>query len=168
MTKKPLPTIERLHQLFSYDEETGVITRRQRTARGGINFAVGNAVGSLRTDGYRYMQVDYSRIMAHRIAFAIHFDRWPVGEIDHINGVRDDNRICNLREVTATTNQENKRVASRHSTTGLLGVSIEGNRFRARIQTAGKKKLIGVFDTPAEAHQAYLAAKRILHKGCTI
>lgn len=54
------------------------------------------------------------------------------------------------------------------SFTGFLGVEIKRSRFAARICLDGKRVSLGVFDSPEEAHFAYLMAKRKIHKGCTI
>lgn len=54
------------------------------------------------------------------------------------------------------------------NTSGLLGVSKDGNRWRARIYVAGHETVIGYFDTPQAAHSAYVEAKRRDHAGCTI
>jgi hypothetical protein len=83
--------------------------------------------------------------------------------IDHINGDRSDNRIENLRLCNQSENMQNR---SRRGIgeAGLLGV----HRFRygkwcSAITKAGKKKWLGIFDTPEAAHAAYLIAKKDIH-----
>jgi len=90
-------------------------------------------------------------------------------EIDHFNGIRDDNRISNLRCVTKSENMENqKRVHKNNNTTKLMGVSpLPSGRFQAAIQINKKLFYLGSFDTAEEAHQAYLKAKRKFHTGFT-
>lgn len=63
-----------------------------------------------------------------------------------------------------------RRSSHRDSASALLGVawSKSSRKFRARIWSAGKEVHLGVFNTPEQAHEAYLAAKRRLHAGCTI
>lgn len=99
----------------------------------------------------------------------MHTGRWPDGEIDHINGVRDDNRIENLRDVTHQTNAENRRRPVRASETGALGVTLtKDGRYRARICSKGRLLSLGVFGSADEAHAAYVLGKRRLHAGNTL
>ena len=95
---------------------------------------------------------------------------WPEHDVDHINGVRNDNRWSNLREVTRTVNIQNQRIAQTRNVAGLLGVSFEKarNKYKAGIVAGGKYHNLGRFNTAEEAHAAYLKAKRELHEGCTI
>jgi hypothetical protein len=84
-------------------------------------------------------------------------------QLDHINGIRDDNRISNLREATNAENSQNRQPTG---SIGLLGVSFEKkrNRYKSQIKVNGRVKTLGYFKTPIEAYQTYLAAKRELHK----
>lgn len=95
----------------------------------------------------------------------------PTGEIDHIDGVRDNNRWSNLRDVTTLINQENqKRAHKSNRTSGLMGVSWHSKKqkWRAGISHKNKSMHIGYFSDPNEAHAAYLSVKRRLHEGNTI
>jgi hypothetical protein len=95
---------------------------------------------------------------------------WPKHYIDHINGERSDNRLCNLREATNSQNQQNKKRAMKNSKSGVLGVFWDKERsaFRAEIRLNGKGKFLGRFKTAEEASEVYLAYKRQLHEHCTI
>ena len=93
---------------------------------------------------------------------------WPIGEIDHVNGDRGDNRIANLRDVDHKTNSQNERRARAINTSGFLGVSKQGNKWQASIRHGGKQLYLGLFAAKEEAHSAYLAAKRLLHAGNTL
>ena len=161
-------TAERLRERLRYDPETGVFTRKIKTNR---NVRVGDVAGTTAHNGYRRIYLvdrDYSE---HRLAWLYVYGFWPQNEIDHINGVRADNRIANLRDVPCSINRENQRRAMiRNYSSGLLGVSWHGacNKWRAVIQTAGKRTYLGVFDTKEKAYTAYLTAKRKLHAGCTL
>jgi len=78
----------------------------------------------------------------------MHYGEIPKGfEIDHINGVRDDNRLCNLRLVTHAENNRNKKPQSNNST-GVSGVRMDTNKkkWHAAIQVDGIKYHIGYFD----------------------
>lgn len=109
--------------------------------------------------------------MAHRLVWLHLYGEWPEHGIDHINGRRSDNTAANLRSVPQSENVQNQRKARRdNKSTGLLGVSRPSGRskYRAQIMAQGRNRYLGYFDTPEEAHAAYLAAKRQLHPGCTI
>ena len=93
---------------------------------------------------------------------------WPNLQIDHINGVKDDCRWSNLREVDGFLNMQNQRRPMRDNKVGFLGVVRTGRRFRASIGAGGKHRGLGTFDTPELAHAAYIAAKRKLHPGGTL
>jgi hypothetical protein len=94
---------------------------------------------------------------------------WPIGEIDHIDGDKLNNRIANLRDVDRATNTQNSKKARRNNkSSGLLGSYKSGNRWQAQIRINGVCMTLGSFGTPEEAHAAYLGAKRLFHPGCTI
>lgn len=114
--------------------------------------------------GYVRLSVLGVDLLAHQVAWAFTHGAWPDGEVDHINGVRDDNRIANLRIVGRSENKQNSRLAHRDNATGLLGVSaLKPGKFRAQIMIQGRKLMLGVFGTAQEAHEAYMAAKAQHH-----
>ncbi|MCU4119319.1 HNH endonuclease signature motif containing protein [Variovorax sp. N23] len=163
MAKSDL-TAARLRELLHYDPETGVFTR----ASGGPGIRIGDVAGSLHADGYVAIMLKGSLYQAHRLAMLYVNGQWPDGEVDHRNGNRSDNRIDNLRNTTATVNQQNRQRATVKNKVGLLGVTVRREKFRASITVAGKTRYLGDFDTPELAHQAYLEEKRRVHPGCTI
>ena len=162
---KPAPAltdkhdIDYLKQVFSYDPETGEITWKIR--RG--NMIVGTIAGSVWGDGYRYIRFDGTLYLAHRIAFAMYHGRYPEA-VDHINMVRDDNRISNLREATVAENNRNKRIQSNNSS-GYKGVTLHkpSGKFQAKIMFDGKTESLGYFDTKEDAAIAYENAARKLN-----
>ena len=87
------------------------------------------------------------------------------GQIDHINGDRSDDRIENLRDVSPSFNQQNRRAPQANSKTGFLGASRNGGGYIARIRVGGVRTYIGRFGTAELASAAYLAAKERLHPG---
>jgi len=119
--------------------------------------------------GYLRIEIDGKAYRAHRLAWLYMYGENP-DQIDHINGVKLDNRICNLRNVTRQVNAQNQRAASRNNKVGLLGVTKMCQRYRAQVRDPINKKIfyLGTFDTPEEAHRAYIEKKRELHPGCTI
>jgi len=157
-------TAERMRELLHYDPETGRISNRvsRHLAPAGLTS------GFVGGDGYRHIKVSGIRYSAHRIAWLMTYGDWPVHEIDHCNGVKDDNRLCNLRDVTHQTNVQNLRSATSSSSTGRLGVGPKHGRWRARITLNRKMIYLGTFATQEDAESAYKAAKRDLHAGCTV
>jgi hypothetical protein len=158
-------TVERLREVLDYDPETGVFTWRIKTSKKVI---VGNIAGFHLHHGYLRIKVDKTDFLSHRLAWHHWYGEWPQHGLDHINGVRSDNRITNLRSVPQSINRQNQRIAHGHSKTGLLGVHVHRNRFEARIQVNGKTISLGGYASAEEANLAYLKAKRVLHVGCTI
>lgn len=154
------------NKYFSYNPETGILTWKITNNRkmagqeaGLIHKADGSKVLTLFSKQYKY----------HRIAWLLHYGRWPSGVIDHINGDKTDNRITNLRDATLSINAQNQRKAAKNNKSGYLGVSARGKYgWMASIKVNGKTKSIGYFGTPQEAHLAYIEAKRKYHAGCTI
>lgn len=151
----------RLLELLHYDARSGAF--RWLANRGGRKFD-GVPGGHKKTNGYVEITVDGWRYLAHRLAWFYHHGEWPQHYIDHINGIRDDNRIDNLRDVPHDENIRNVTRSSRANSSGLRGVSLFRGRYRAEIQVAGIRKHIGVFDTAEEASRAYIATKESLAK----
>lgn len=164
MKPKDWLTIEEARKRLAYDPETGKLTWKmlRNTLR------VGEEAKSLDVAGYVQVNIAGTVIKGHRLAWFLHYGAWPDGHIDHINGVRDDNRIANLRVVTNAINCQNKRKALPKSKTGILGVVKVGERYQANIHFNRKKRYLGTYSTADEAHQVYVLAKRQLHEGCTL
>jgi hypothetical protein len=93
---------------------------------------------------------------------------WPQHEIDHMNGVPSCNGWVNLREATRRVNMQNQRRPCTTNGCGLLGAHKNGKRFSSSINVNGKLMYLGTFDTPKEAHEAYVTAKRKYHEGNTL
>ena len=159
-------TQERLKALLNYDQTTGAFAW-VRSAKG-VKRSKGLSAGCRRHDGYVVIRIDNQLYLAHRLAWLYVHGVWPTHDIDHINGVRGDDRIVNLRDVPRVRNLENQRKAKPKNKAGLLGVTLCAGRYLARIQVAGRSRHLGSFDTAVEAHHVYLAAKRDLHAGCTL
>lgn len=153
-------TAERAHELLRYEADTGRLFRR--TARGEREIVGKTAAG------YVQLMIDRRACLAHRVIWLLCTGHLPKGQIDHINGDRADNRSANLRDVSQYANMQNMRKQPAGASTGILGASISGHRFRACIRIDGKFKHIGRYDTPEEAHAAYVAVKRLHHEGCTL
>lgn len=144
-------TPEYLREHFSYDHLSGNITRKKSRFK--------SKVGSnpcRERCGYWSIPVKGYYFLAHRVAWAIYHGSWPERLIDHINGVKKDNRLCNLREATHAQNIYNNHSMVK-SKTGFRGVSHTKNKkkFIARIKVNRKLIVLGVFNSSEEAYERY-------------
>lgn len=152
---------ERLKEAFWYEADTGLLYSRY--SRTGAH--VHGPAGCKEPDGYVRVMFEYQRFLAHNLAWFLHYGVWPKQHIDHINGIRDDNRIINLRDVSHRENCANMAV---HRNGKRRGTSLQINgRWQARITVDNRAKSLGQFDTEEEAEQAYLAAVAALARGDT-
>lgn len=152
-----------LHSVFTYRDGQLYWLGKRRGAK------KDTPVGSNSGIGYVGCMLDGKHYLLHRLVYLYSHGCMPK-YIDHINGDKKDNQISNLRSVTNFENQQNMRKAYSTNKSGLIGAfysSIYKNWF-SRICVNGKRKWLGCFKTPEEAHQAYLRAKRELHPTCTI
>lgn len=160
-------TAEEAKSFLDYDSQSGLF---RWTNDVGYKIKRGQEAGSVTSQGYIAIIVRGISYKAHRIAWLITYGAWPVCPIDHINGERSDNRIANLREATLSSNAQNQRDPHKNNKSGFLGVCWhkENKRWLASIRVSNKTVHIGYFDTPEQAHLAYVERKRELHPACTI
>lgn len=168
---------EQASKILKYDPKSGTIFWASDSF-GGFKKSVkihsaGDLAGCAREDGRWVIRANDRLYMRYRLAWLLHNGEWPNGEIDHINGKPDDDRISNLRVVTRVVNQQNLRRALAGKTSSrLLGVYLDKRKsrkkWRSAIQVNGRQVSLGYFLTEEEAHEAYIAAKRMFHEGCTI
>jgi hypothetical protein len=154
-------TAEEARQLFSYNPETGALTWRKN--RGGAA-KCGDVAGHVRKDGYRRIVHGGVPYYAHRVAWLLVYGRWPQKNIDHVDGHKDNNRLCNLREATHTENQWNRGAYSNNKC-GLKGVCFDrrADAWRATIYVDRRQRHLGYFPNPETAHKAYCKAAKELH-----
>lgn len=157
---------EFLKSRLAYDQETGVFTRIKGVP--GNKGSVGNIAGNVGNEGYVVINFQGKKKKAHRLAWLYMTGYWPEKDIDHLNGNRSDNRWINLRAADDSINAQNQRGASSNNKSGYLGVSQVGNRFKAMIRSEGKILYLGLYKTAAEAHEAYIETKRLIHPGNTL
>jgi hypothetical protein len=117
------------------------------------------------THKYIKIMVNKKNYYAHRVCWYLYYNQFPSNRIDHINGIRHDNRICNLREATDAENSQNLSVRSDNKT-GYVGVSWckKRNKFESNIHVKNKKIFLGYFQTAELAYQAYIEAKAQHHE----
>ena len=150
-------TQEEVNRLFFYDKETGIVTRKISV---GGNTMIGDFVGSIPNKRKRYLRtrINGRDYYLHRIIWLYVNGSFPEYSIDHINGDGLDNRISNLRVVTAQENSRNQKLF-RTSKTGFCGVyKTKSNKFYATIRMKGKTSWLGVYTTLMEAVDARLKA----------
>lgn len=114
----------------------------------------GNRVGVINHEGYRVFGYCGKQYKEHRIIFEI-FNGYCPDIIDHINGIKDDNRPENLREASPNQNQYNRD--------NIKGYRKNRDKYEARISYEGKRLSLGTFNCPTAAHLAYLKAKKELY-----
>ncbi|MCK5132719.1 MAG: HNH endonuclease [Candidatus Sabulitectum sp.] len=148
----PELTQEKLKELLNYDPNTGIFTWKvdRRPA-----VKTGDIAGTITSYGYRQICVNYNLIFAHRLAFLFMTGAYPSGETDHINHISDDNRWCNLREVTSTDNNKNKPLFCTN-TSGFTGVfwHSRDEKWVAKITVDGKRINLGSFNQKKSAIEA--------------
>lgn len=151
------PTQERLRELFDYDSDTGSLIRKF----GGHGRNVGEIVGTKSPDGYYVCGVGGKFCVVHRLIYIWLHGAIPTGiQVDHLNGIRTDNRPQNLRLVTSSGNARNRGLM-KNNTSGYPGVFYNGTGYyRAMIYTdVGKKVYLGQYKTAQEAAVARKAAE---------
>jgi hypothetical protein len=147
-------TQERLKELFVYNEYTGYFFWRNPTSN---RVKRGDEAGAHDKYGYIVVRVDKVLYKAHRLAWLYVTGSMPSRNLDHINGVKDDNRYANLREVTASENMQN--------TSHAKGTYWDEARKKwvARIKLNYKNITLGRFDTEAEALAMRKQAEKQYH-----
>lgn len=175
---EPVSLLSYVSGLVEINLSTGKILWKPRpqsdpdASRWNTRHAGKEAGGTGSGDGYRRIQVIFDGrkygVRCHRLIwFAAHGPGMPE-MLDHMNGDRSDNRLFNLRPADKQLNAENQRTARSDNSLGVLGVSPHGNKFRAVIRSKGKRYHLGLFDSPEQAHAAYVDAKRRVHAGGTL
>lgn len=151
-------TAEEARLRLSYDPDTGLLTwlhdpTRSKTfnskwagKKAGYVNAAGYVFVGLRGYGSKWM------FFGHRLAWLIHYGQWPVGEIDHLNGDRADNRLVNLRAVTHSENMANRQ--KKRAASGHVGVYWIDGRWVAQISRSRKVIVLGRFRCKDDAVEA--------------
>lgn len=146
---------------FHYDPETGIWTRlntlSSRAKRG--------IIGSPQNMGYLKVTIFGKSYLLHRLAWFYIYGLWPLLGIDHINGIKTDNRLCNLREASQAQNMANRgaQVNSKSRHKGVWWDSTN-KKWKSQITVNRQCLNVGTFDTLEEAIDAQRLAA-IKHHG---
>lgn len=155
---KSLTSVDYLRKRLRYEPETGKLFWLDYEGMPNswkARWAGKEAFTCLDVLGYRVGSIDNVSFYAHRVAYAIHHGEWPDNQIDHINGVKKDNRISNLRAVTNQENQKNRsmKINNKSGVTGVFWHKAAG-KWTAQIRVDYRCKHLGLFDTIEEATAA--------------
>jgi hypothetical protein len=130
--------LDKLKQLLEYNPETGLFIWKVATAHRTL---VGTIAGSVNCSGYVRLQIAGKLYQAHRLAWLYMTGSLPKEHIDHVNGIKQDNRWCNLREASNGQNQQNQKL-QKNNTVGVKGLTYrEASGNRAAIYIASVKCL---------------------------
>lgn len=153
-------TAEKLKEVLSYDPMTGeFIWLVKSNSR-----AIGSIAGSFDSKGYCQIKIGQRVYKAHRLVWLYVHGVWPSKGLDHFDGVKNNNRLSNLREATQVQNLHNVGLTSAN-TTGFKGVSFHkrSGKFIAAARIHGKKTHLGLHATAELASEAYQAAAKEHH-----
>ncbi len=147
-------TQKELKQLLQYDPISGEFT----------SLKTGYTYRGLDRNGYKRIKVNGKFCFSHRLAWLYIHGKWPVDQIDHINGIHGDNRLCNLRECNNRENNQN-RDKHKDNTSGHKGVVWlkKNKKWKAQIMKDRKQNYLGSFERKEDAINAYRIACERLH-----
>ena len=131
-------------------------TLKERFMYNGRNLYYKNGIqaGGFDAYGYRVIKIAYKAYKEHRLIWLLVHGRLPDKDLDHINGVKDDNKIGNLREATKSENLYNKKGIGGSSE--YKGVSLHKcGKWQASCSIRGKQIYLGLFDNEQDAAKAY-------------
>ncbi len=150
-------TQEELKELLYYNPHTGRFFWRVSRGRAGA----GSEAGAKDNNGYIFVGINGRRRSAHRLAFLYVNGSFPPEHVDHINGVRSDNRWENLRPATRSENAKNRKKV--WGASKYIGVNRMRKKWEASIKVNGRKVFLGCYTKEVDAALAYDAAARRVH-----
>ena len=159
-----------IREALDYNPETGELTWRVRPPSHFLTkklFKIwnkrysGKKAGSFRKDGYLQVKLNRKPYLNHRISWFLYYGCFPNNQIDHANGVKTDNRIQNLRDVTHQQNAMNRKKEIRNNS-GVTGVRFSKRlkKWRSEIKCKSKYYYIGVFENFDDAVAARKEAEQ--------
>ena len=159
-------TFERVRELFDFQD--GKLVWKIKKAQA---IKIGKIAGTISKKGYRVIEIDYKSYKAHRLVWLWYYGVWPDHHIDHINRIKDDNRIENLRLATfedlsdEAANSQN-RPLSIYNKSGYSGVHWHKQTQKWKVEISVKNKIIylGLFKDKEDAVKARQEAEREYYK----
>lgn len=162
---RPLPSLERLNELLSYDEFSGVLTWKMQpsASRANIGFnnkCGGKVAGTVGAKGYIMIGIGKVYYLAHRIVWKMMTGSDPIDIIDHEDTDRTNNRWPNLREASNGSNIQNSKLRCDNSS-GVKGVhwDAQHKKWRAVLTTNGTSTRLGRFASIEEAASVIASAR---------
>ena len=151
-------TQARLKELMSYKESTGVFTWIKPTSN---RVKAGSVANTNDGRGYIRITIDGVQYRAHRLAILYSTGNLPAEEVDHLNRVKSDNRLVNLKVSSHAENGRNRALSS-NNVSGIHGVRYrkERNCWTAKIEFDGAVYNLGHFKDLFEAVCARKSAER--------
>jgi hypothetical protein len=162
MKTKQYPSQAELKQILDYNPDIGIFTWKARLSQ---SSKIGDVAGSKYKNGYIVIRANLIRYYAHRLAWIYIFGEISNNiQIDHVNGIRNDNRLINLRLATQSQNNYNQKLSIKN-TSGFKGICWDKkvNKWVARIQLNGKTHHLGTFTDKASAIAAVMQAREAMH-----
>lgn len=162
-------TVEELRRLLRLDPETGKLYwlprpaemfKSESSCRSWNTQHAGREAMTAVCNGYRAGTVLGNVVAAHIVVFAIANGRWPVGQVDHKDFDKSNNRPNNLREATV---QENRRNCRGHSDSTSKFCGVSWNKRLAKWHAVCDRDHLGYFESEVEAAIAYNAAASERH-----
>lgn len=159
-------TPDKVKDIFDYNQETGeLIWKKRPDLTDRWNNKMPGKIAGTTTHGKIVVRVNKRHYFAHRLIWAIVYGDWPINDIDHIDHDPTNNRISNLRQATRSENIHNRR-RNKNNTSGFKGVVFDKRRqkWRSEIMISGKRRFLGYFGSPEDAHKAYILSASPIEK----
>lgn len=153
------PDLDALRERLDYDPASGLFRWKKRL---GGPVKVGTVAGSLNSEGYRFIAINYVDYRAAYLAWFWMTGNWPSQIIDHRNGIRSDDRFENLRLATKPQNGQNMKIR-RDNSSGFKGVSRARKGWQAYLTHNRHRLWLGVFESPQMAGAIRNWAAEMLH-----
>jgi hypothetical protein len=149
--QEKLQNPDKIEDSFAYCPETGILTWKKVMNRKRKDL-LGKKAGSAHHSGYEFVEFAGKGYAVHRLCYFLYHGRWPKSQIDHINGIRNDNRIKNLRDVEKSVNAQNQK---EHRDGKLWGATWQKKqqKWAALFTYQKQKEYLGMFDSEEEAHR---------------
>lgn len=146
-------SVDDISKKVEYNPQTGEI----------ISLKSKKPIGNKDKDGYIVLRL-YGKVLRRaRLAILLSSGTWPDGVVDHINRIKTDDRLSNLRVLTPSENTQNISLTGKNNYTGYMGVLERRGRYYARVRHNNVMHHFGGFSTPEEAYAVYVQKKKELH-----